>query len=486
MNHLPRPFAFPLHPPALTGAERRLGDYELLDELATGRSFRVDLALAPNGTPVVLKRLRGKSLQTRARLEREARVGSSSYAPNLLRVHEFMDQPESVLVLEYVRGATLQQLLANAGPNDLRHALWAFIGALHGLASLHSYPGRGALVHQAPVARHVLVGIDGVSRLIDLSHVRGACLGDCAGSDQGLVLSELAPEQVQREPLDPRSDVFIAGHTLRELLARCRGTHHTLLEDVWRRATRPRPTDRFLSAHELACALVRAAQREGLTSTPEQLGNWVHGRLAHEPTLSGSRADTPRASKQARAPASVRHDRAETPPLPRREEARSFVPPRVSMPHLAPSAERMSSVWYSVVAQPSDDDVVRAIAASKPLRPRKRKLDLRSIGRGMTLGGLTLAGLIAMGASPRQVYAPVQASAPVEEASMFMAPSAPPAPPPVPSVQRLEPRVQAPSQEGPWQRREREARRSQAKRHPGARAARELIRMTGSVPENPY
>ncbi|HEX5656961.1 MAG TPA: protein kinase [Polyangiales bacterium] len=499
---LPRPFAFPLHPPALAGQERRLGSYELLDELATGRTFRIDLAMAPSGNAVALKRLRGESTIARDRLLREARVASALTSPNLPRAYELLHEPEPALAIEYVHGLTLRQLLGNAQPADLRHAVTALLGALHGLAALHAH----GLVHQAPVARHVLVGIDGVTRLIDLSHLHGAVLGETDGAEQGLVLSELAPEQIQaRDTLDPRCDVFIAGGTLRELLAGCRMTQRTPLDDVWRRATAPRREERYLSAREMVYALSKAVQRAGLTSTPEELGAWVRGRLYDErpsgarPALSPRRSSSPVLPPHAEpvSQAWVEHAHEVEPVYEVETELdgprTSFVPPRVSLPRAMPSQERLSSVWYAVEAQASDDDIVRAIAASKPLRP-KRGVDLRGLGSGVTMGCLALCGLIAMGASPHDDRAqlPPPPAPSVQTASMQAASVLPtvvpsPAPQPVPAAV---PAARAPElppalRDEPWQRSESLARRAQP-RPKRAKQPRQLIRMTGSVPDNPF
>jgi hypothetical protein len=322
------------------------------------------------------------------------------------------------------------------------------------------------------------------------------------------VLSELAPEQIQaRDTLDPRSDVFVAGNTLRELIARCRVTQPTPLDDVWRRATATLPKERYLSAHELAYAVSRVAQDAGLTSTPEELASWVRAGLPEE-----RGAELPPPSRPVSSALSASW--GEHAPL--HDDSQGFVPPRISLPRAIDTSERMSSVWYAVETKPTDDGVARAIASSfcsraekprastKPLRLRRRPwFHLRTLGSGIGLGCVALWGMIAVG-GPRQAV-PASASAtstpvarpPSPAASVAPAASAAPAgspasaappaaAPPVPA-EVLAPIAPTPEPAAePGQRSERPARRAQARSLAVEPPVRELIRMTGSVPDNPY
>jgi hypothetical protein len=416
-------------PPAFS-APSRIGNYRLLRELALGSDFRIDLAIAPgvpNAPAVAVKRLRHDSAWGRERLLREARVGAGLRSANLLRVMDvggFSAEPgiaEPFVALEYVPGASLHMLLAYARPRDLRHALAAILGALRGLDSLHRWSDEqgnpGYLVHQAPTARHILVGLDGVSRLIDLSHLQGRLLGKNRGAGQGLLPSELAPEQRQACELDPRCDVFIAGATLRNVLARCAPLERAQLaplDAVWQRATAPHRGDRFWCAQEMAFALQSAAMELELASSAAELAAWVLARVSSEVASdeAAARARSALASSYSHEAPRTSPPPALFPALSEREEFAACRPPlaHAGSPTSAPISaplpigERCSGLGYTSRAERADEVAASAHADTEP-PPARRRIPpwsaLRALAGGAGLGALVLGGFVAIGASQR-------------------------------------------------------------------------------------
>jgi serine/threonine-protein kinase len=93
----------------------------------------------------------------------------------------------------------------------------AGLHAAHELVDLRGQ--RLEVVHRDVSPQNVIVGTDGVARLIDFGIAKAATTA--AGTSSGVLrgkLSYMSPEQINRRPLDRRSDLFAAGVVLHELL----------------------------------------------------------------------------------------------------------------------------------------------------------------------------------------------------------------------------------------------------------------------------
>lgn len=343
-----------------------IGGYWLLSQLAVGEFCTIHRARpivsAGARTEVVIKRLRSAHEHgpARARLLREARVGLGLRARNLVRVLEIHDEPELFVVMEHVEGSTLSGLLARTqGFERLRYIIPMFIDTLHGLSALHNWRDEegapGFLVHQAPSMNHMLAGVDGLTRLIDLAHVYGRPLAAASelfsGSDpraatggRPFVSRSLAPEQrVAHVELDPRCDIFLLGSALRAVLARVSGASAAgsatdprasadalaacgPLRAIAERACAVKRSARFWSADEMAYQLQKAAVDADLFAAPTAVGAWVRSVL-EQPAFAPHRG---KPIAQARPLVSI------PPPIP--VSASSRAEPRASTACTAPPA----------------------------------------------------------------------------------------------------------------------------------------------------
>nr|MBA2320911.1 serine/threonine protein kinase [Deltaproteobacteria bacterium] len=210
--------------------------YMLLERLGTGGMSEVDLARrSVSGAGyvrlVVIKRIKadrtGDSSFVRM-FKDEARITSELDHGNIGRVYDFgKEGDEYYLVLEYVPGVDLRQLISELAERKqrvpLRIALGILVRVLDALE--HAHTKRDALgrpmsvVHRDVNPRNVMLSVRGDVKLIDFGvafaedrlertrtdHVKGK-------------FSYMAPEQISGEKVDHRADLYAVGLTLNELL----------------------------------------------------------------------------------------------------------------------------------------------------------------------------------------------------------------------------------------------------------------------------
>lgn len=167
------------------------------------------------GRPVAIKRvgrLPGESLPHLARAMREARSSAALNHPNVVSVYDAVEEGEHLwLVMEYVPGRTLAEIVAADGPISPERA--ARIGAqvADGLAAAHAL----GTVHRDVKPGNVLVGADDVAKISDFGIAR--TMGDDKLTQTGLMTGTpayFAPELARGAEATPASDVWGLGATL--------------------------------------------------------------------------------------------------------------------------------------------------------------------------------------------------------------------------------------------------------------------------------
>jgi serine/threonine-protein kinase len=239
-------------------------------------------------------------------IKRVSRIRHPNVLPTLDVVSE---HAEVLLVTEYAPGQTLAQLiepLSSRGERVPPRIACAIVaGALRGLQAAHEARGSKGdplgIVHGDVSPERILVGQDGMPRVLDLGFARAAALhgpGRPAGGMRA-ALGYLAPEQLAGEAATARSDIYAAGVVLWEALtgrrqylaeydaARLQGEPARprpldppsrvalgvppAVDAIIVRAIDPSPDARYASAREMAQALEAAA---GGTLTTE-IGAWL-------------------------------------------------------------------------------------------------------------------------------------------------------------------------------------------------------------------
>ncbi|RFU41335.1 serine/threonine protein kinase, partial [Actinomadura logoneensis] len=151
-----------------------------------------------------------------ARFIGEAKAAAALSHPNVVAVYDQRTDGEHVfLVMEYVPGRTLRDLLAERGRIGPREALTLMQPVLAALGAAH----RAGMVHRDVKPENVLISEDGQAKVADFGLARAESASKMTKT--GLIIGTvgyLAPEQVVTGNADVRSDVYAAGILLYELL----------------------------------------------------------------------------------------------------------------------------------------------------------------------------------------------------------------------------------------------------------------------------
>ncbi len=213
----------------------RNGRYVVRDEIAAGGMATVHLGRirGPFGfsATVAIKRLHPLLARDPAFVTMfldEARLASRVRHANVVPVLDvFAEGGELCLVMEYVDGESLAQLCAASGtagaevPVPIAMAIATSI--LHGLHAAHESRDEAGnvlgLVHRDVSPQNVIVGADGVVRLIDFGIAKAAGRHTASRTRQlkGKI-AYMAPEQIRRGDVTRRTDVYGAAVLLWELL----------------------------------------------------------------------------------------------------------------------------------------------------------------------------------------------------------------------------------------------------------------------------
>jgi len=197
------------------------GRYQIVRHLARGGMAEVylarDLLL---DRPVALKVLFPEFATDRSfveRFRREARSAANLNHPNIVSIYDWGEEEGTYfIVMEYVDGLTLRDLINRQGPLTANRA--AEIGA--DIAGALQFAHVGGVIHRDVKPGNVLITTSRV-KVTDFGIARA---GDPAESltQAGAVMGTatyFSPEQAQGHVVDPRTDVYSLGVVLYEMVA---------------------------------------------------------------------------------------------------------------------------------------------------------------------------------------------------------------------------------------------------------------------------
>ena len=206
----------------------RLGRYELRDRIGKGGMARVFRAYDTNLDRLVAIKMLHEHLSEeptfRQRFEREAKFIASFNHPNIVQVYDFdvYETPTDCLyymVMPYIPGKTLKDILENAAENGERLSNERVLEIMQGICDALGYAHDRGMVHRDVKPGNILfnerqqaVLTDfGIARMIESSHL----------TQEGMTTGTpayMSPEQVSGLPVDARSDLYALGIILFEML----------------------------------------------------------------------------------------------------------------------------------------------------------------------------------------------------------------------------------------------------------------------------
>ena len=214
----------------------RLGRYAVFDEIASGgmATVHVGRLLGPAGfsRTVAVKRLYphlARDPHFASRFLEEARLAARVRHPNVVSIIDVVEhEGEVALIMDFVLGDSLSALLGALASRGLAVpvpiASGILVPILQGLHAAHETRSDDGsllgLVHRDVSPQNIVVGADGVARVLDFGIAKAAAHAP-DGTQEGLLkgkLGYLAPEQLRGLEIDRRVDVFSAGVVLWEML----------------------------------------------------------------------------------------------------------------------------------------------------------------------------------------------------------------------------------------------------------------------------
>src|SRR5947209_409843 len=289
-------------------AGTRLGPYEIVAPIGAGgmgevykaRDTRLDRSVAIK----ILSEDFAKNGQLKIRFEREAKTISQLNHPHICTLY---DVGENYLVMELLEGETLDERLAR-GPLPIEEVLRYGIQIAEALDKAH----RQGVVHRDLKPSNIMLTKSG-AKLLDfgLAKSQSSVLSPQSATEhkpltqEGTILGTfqyMAPEQLEGEEADARTDIFAFGEVLYEMasgkrafegktrtsliaaivsgepapLSRVRPVAPAALEAIIRRCLAKNPDARWQCAADLKWELLRV-QQEPATSRPVRISRlpWI-------------------------------------------------------------------------------------------------------------------------------------------------------------------------------------------------------------------
>ncbi len=195
------------------------GRYQIRARIARGGMATVylatDLRLERRVAVKVMHAHLADDAAFRDRFIQEARSAARLAHPNVVNVFDQgQDLGTAYLVMEYLQGITLRDLLGEYGRLTPEQTMDILEAVLAGLVAAH----KAGIIHRDLKPENVLLADDGRIKLGDFGLARAATSSTASGQALLGTIAYLSPELVTRGIADTRSDVYAVGIMMYEML----------------------------------------------------------------------------------------------------------------------------------------------------------------------------------------------------------------------------------------------------------------------------
>jgi len=151
------------------------------------------------------------------RFKREEEIGMALDHPGVMKVYDREDRSQIYMVMEWVDGKLLRQILATEKKLPPERAVKIAVGIAEALSYIHTH----GVVHRDLKPENIMIGPDDRVKLIDfgIAGMEGSRRLTFAKLSQVMGTPEyISPEQVKGKRGDGRSDIYALGVMLYEML----------------------------------------------------------------------------------------------------------------------------------------------------------------------------------------------------------------------------------------------------------------------------